>query len=115
MKKIFLTLLAVIFSTVSQAENVTFNEVLMKKQFVDPTFIGFTGYLSIKQWCLKSGTTVDLGTFQAAKDLEKLEDATFTCKGQFARLPYGAIKIFSIDGCNKVDVVEMKKLCPTKP
>lgn len=115
MKKIVLTLLAVIFSAASLAGSVTFNEVLIKKQFNDSNFLGFTSYISMKLWCLKLGTAVDLGTFQAAQDLEKLEDGTYRCKGHFARVPYGPVKAFQVFSCSKLEVIEMQKECPTKP
>ena len=111
MKKILISLALVATTSFANTSTFTFNDLLLKKDLANPLGISFTGYLSVKAWCLQQGTAFGLGSFQAARELEKLDDGLLRCQGQFVRLPYEPIQVFQIDNCTRVNPQELKLQC----
>ena len=112
MKKIFLLTSLIISSALAQASNITFNEVLLKKNMKSPIGVSFTSYFDVQQWCTKRGTAFEISSYQVAQELEKLEDGLFRCLGQFTQLIYEPIHAFQITKCTAMDPEEMQLQCP---
>lgn len=109
MKKI--ALLTLIFSTIAQGASFTFNELMLNKSIGSAQGINFTGYLSVENWCKKRGTGYEITSFQAAIEMEKLENGLYLCKGQFMRLPFEKIKTFQIENCSELNNEELSTNC----
>ena len=112
MKTIALAILSLLSLQTHASPTFTYSEMLIKKGYLStPVAISFTSYMSVKLWCMKTGTAFDIGSFEAAKDLEKLDNGFFKCKGKFARLPFEPIKAFEIESCSEVDTGELQVQC----
>ena len=109
MKKI--ALLTLIFSTIAQGSSFTFKELILNKNIGSAEGINFTGYLSVERWCKKRGTAYEISSFQAAIEMEKLENGLYLCKGQFMRLPFEKIKTFQIEDCLEMNKEELSTNC----
>lgn len=110
MKKVRFIFFLIIFTNLSYA-SFTYNELIINKNTSELDSTGFTGYMTVKHWCLKVGSAFDFGSFQAAKDLEKFEDGLYRCKGEFTKLPYSPVKVFKIKDCSLIDIEEFRKEC----
>jgi hypothetical protein len=110
--KLSILFLVITFSFSSFANrSITFTEMMVKKNTKSELGVLYTGYLSKKAWCWQGGTAFEFGSFEAAEDMEKLENDLYLCKGKFVRQPYRSIMAFKIDKCSVIDLESLNKEC----
>jgi hypothetical protein len=112
MKYFIISLLSLFsFHSFAEFKNITFKEMMVNKNTFNEYGFIFTGYVSKKSWCLKRGTPYEFGSFESARDMEKMENGLYRCDGEFVRLPFGKINAFKIQKCTLVDLDLLKKEC----